>query len=465
MSYNENTGMYEGYIYCLTNMKSKTYKKYIGQTTTTIKHRLGQHLTSSKKYAIHYAMDKYGKENFKVEQICKIIANTKKELIEKLNKEERFCIEWYQTKCEQNGYNIDNGGNQVSYFCKPVDVYTLDGQFIRTFESQSEAERYYDIYDVCDMCNGKINKNVKYNITFRYHGEPFDKYNPDYYKRNKTYYQFDLDGNLINTFSRKKYVFEYLWNKLGIKATSPCIDKAIEKNTTAYGYVWSLDGKFHFDKNTYRNCVKVKKYSIDGNLLGIYNSISDALLFIGKTSTGVNNIKLSCDGKTFYPRYGYVWRYINDEFEKYPVVLEFQGKKVCVDQYTLDGKFIGTFKSISEALVKSNIPVMYTSQITQCCKGNKAFAQGYVWRFHGEPFDKYDTKIKHSSVKISKYSLDDIYLETYNSCKEAAEDVGLKSSSIIIQCAKGKRKTAGGFKWYYADDIDQPDKTKIITIN
>ena len=158
MAYNKETGLWEGYIYCLTNMKSDTYKKYIGQTTTTIKHRFGQHYTAKKNCAISNAINKYGKENFKVEQICKIIAETKSELIKKLNKEEIFCIEWFQTRCDQNGYNIDKGGSQVSYFCIPVDAYTVDGEFIQTFDSGLDAERYYGICDVCYMCKGIIGK-------------------------------------------------------------------------------------------------------------------------------------------------------------------------------------------------------------------------------------------------------------------------------------------------------------------
>ena len=64
---------------------------------------------------------------------------------------------------------------------------------------------------------------------------------------------------------------------------------------------------------------------------------------------------------------------------------------------------------------------------------------------------------------INKYSKDDVYLGTYGSIVEASNDVNTPASNISAVLAKRKNcKTAGGYKWYYADDPEQPDKTKII---
>lgn len=467
MSYNKETGLWEGYIYCLINMKSPTYKKYIGQTITTIKHRLGQHYTAKKNYAINHAFNKYGKENFKVEQICKKVAETKEELREQLNKEEIFCIEWYQTQCDQNGYNIDIGGANASYFCIPVDAYTVDGQFIQTFDSCEDAERYYNIYGVSDMCKGKQGKNMKYNITFRYHGESFDKYNPYTYERSRTYYQFDLNGKLLNVFHNNTDAINYLNNVCGLHLKNLGIDSAIKNNTTAYGFVWSLDPEFHFDEDNYRNSVKVKKYTPEGKFIGLYKTMSDALDELGKTKFNSNSIKASCDGKTYYPRFGFVWRYEFDDFNKYPVVLESKNTKKCVDQYSLDGKFIATYDTISEALLANGISICYCSQISDCCKGKQAYTQGYVWRFHGDPFDLYPVEITYDKafIAVNRYTLDDVFVAYHESCKDGAIAVGLKNASGISQCAKGNRKSAGGFKWYYVSDPYQPDKSKIIPQN
>ena len=64
MSYNKETGMYEGYIYKVTNDVND--KVYIGQTIRTVEQRFNQHIKDSKKRDcyFHRAMNKYGCEHF-----------------------------------------------------------------------------------------------------------------------------------------------------------------------------------------------------------------------------------------------------------------------------------------------------------------------------------------------------------------------------------------------------------------
>ena len=73
MSFNKETGMYEGYIYKIINDVND--KVYIGQTVRTIETRWIQHKSSTKtksdNLAIHNAMNKYGIENFDIYEIDK----------------------------------------------------------------------------------------------------------------------------------------------------------------------------------------------------------------------------------------------------------------------------------------------------------------------------------------------------------------------------------------------------------
>lgn len=97
--------------------------------------------------------------------------------------------------------------------------------------------------------------------------------------------------------------------------------------------------------------------------------------------------------------------------------------------------------------------------IRNCSKHKSKTCGGYIFLRDGdEPY-----QAKNKSVLVNQYSKDDIYIQTYNSIKEAAISVGLKDSSGIISCCKKHRYTSsGGYKWYYANDIEQPDKTKIV---
>lgn len=89
-----------GYIYKTTNLING--KIYIGQKKSP-KFLGEKYLGSGKR--LYYALDKYGKENFKVELIEKIYD-------EKLiNEREIYWINHYQSTNRKIGYNISNGGN------------------------------------------------------------------------------------------------------------------------------------------------------------------------------------------------------------------------------------------------------------------------------------------------------------------------------------------------------------------
>lgn len=97
-----------GIIYKVTNLIND--KLYIGQTIKTLEHRKTQHENDSLykslksyNYPLHKAIRKYGKENFKWEEID--VAYSKDEL----NKKEIYYIELYDT-FHGDGYNCTIGG-------------------------------------------------------------------------------------------------------------------------------------------------------------------------------------------------------------------------------------------------------------------------------------------------------------------------------------------------------------------
>lgn len=89
-------------IYKITNKING--KIYIGQTVYTLRKRWAAHCSKhSNCPAIHAAIQKYGKENFTVEQIdiaCDL---------DELTKKEQYWIEYYDCVAP-NGYNLKGGG-------------------------------------------------------------------------------------------------------------------------------------------------------------------------------------------------------------------------------------------------------------------------------------------------------------------------------------------------------------------
>lgn len=49
--------------------------------------------------------------------------------------------------------------------------------------------------------------------------------------------------------------------------------------------------------------------------------------------------------------------------------------------------------------------------------------------------------------QVHQYTLQGVYIKTYNSIKEAALDNNIKYSSNISHCSEGKHKHCGGYKW------------------
>ena len=55
-----------------------------------------------------------------------------------------------------------------------------------------------------------------------------------------------------------------------------------------------------------------------------------------------------------------------------------------------------------------------------------------------------------SGKKFHKYKLDGTFIKTMNNVREAAEQVGVHRD-VLLKCLKGIYRTAGGYKWEYAE--------------
>lgn len=208
---------------------------------------------------------------------------------------------------------------------------------------------------------------------------------------------------------------------------------------------------------------KVDQYDLNGNLINTFDSLQIAKENFASSAKASTNIGSACRGESM-TAYGYVWRYHNEPFDKYPIY-ENNFNRVEIDQYSIDGKYIRTFNSASDAgkyfnkITKSGKG--QSSHIIQCCTGSRKSAYGYIWRYHNDPFDKYQIEPKKATKIINQYSKNDKFIKTYYSIREASKETGA-CETTIVPCCKHKRNYSGGYKWYYADDITQPDKTKII---
>ncbi len=201
-----------GKIYLLTNLINS--KKYVGQTTTTLELRFARHCDDARKKRcknrpIYAAMNKYGAENFKMEQLEDVPD-------ELLSEREIFWINELGTFGE-SGYNSTKGGN---------------GSLL--YNHHEILELYQMGYSVKQVAE-KVNcSESTVNNVLRAHGLKSRGHS-------KQVNLFDMQGNHLRTFDSTmdagKWLIEQGITRNG-KARKLIWSCCTHKQKSAYGYKW-----------------------------------------------------------------------------------------------------------------------------------------------------------------------------------------------------------------------------------
>ena len=253
---------------------------------------------------------------------------------------------------------------------------------------------------------------------------------------------YSLHGKLVRTYlSAKKAA-------ISIHVFSRAIDKAIREGRIIHEKQWK-----RVDKNNVPNSIEpyVKNTTIlsvrpiaeideFNKVIATYPSVKKAANF---NHVDPHTIRDMLSGKTKFAN-GKKYRYLTDEeIEQfgYQKGKEINIKKVAIIQLDLDGKYIKTFKSISEAARVIGKPNR-TQEIRDCLNGKYSTAFGYIWKYK----DKENVKRvrKPFIYQLDKETKD--VIQKYKSVKEASVSTKISISSIN-NCIRGRQITAGGFIW------------------
>lgn len=281
------------------------------------------------------------------------------------------------------------------------------------------------IYKITNKINGKsyIGQSINIKNRWQVHASTKDDY-PIH--------------RAIQKYGKKNFEWEILE-----ECAPECLDERERYYIALYNTCLSKGGYGYNITNGGEGGIKipVNQYDKYGVFIKTYDSMVQAA---DDCKTTANQISQCCN-KRCYSAGGFLWSYIGEKPIDY--VPPGQGLAKKVDQYDLQGNFIKTFRSCQEAAKEVSLEhnkKVSIGQIANCCRKDNASAGGYMWRFHGDKSPVPYTDRYYRVVK--QYSLDDELIAVYSSLYEAERSTNICKANIC-NCIKGRRKTAGGYKW------------------
>ena len=188
----------------------------------------------------------------------------------------------------------------------------------------------------------------------------------------------------------------------------------------------------------------VYMFDLNGNYLRSFKSAREAAAYIqpDNQDNARAAIKNNCLGTTS-SSYGYFWSYTK----------EFTYKNECmkeVAQYTINGKFLRTFKSITEAEVALSL-----NNIAQAIY-KKGSAGGYQWRyFEGNTSDistLVNVKTKNLFLPITMFDKSGKIIKKFDCVKQCVNEYPELSASQINRVLNKTIKSHKGYTFKYQDD-------------
>lgn len=346
-------------------------------------------------------------------------------------------------------------GRQITR--KPVHQYDMEGNYIATHESLSEAARKLNI-EISLISAASKRKNYtaggyiwrvgKKRVTISVQkinkalraakGHPVSQYNLDGQKI-KTYLNVPTAAkelgrpirSLRNAVNGKILVFENsIWRKG--EAEAIIVDKENKSLQLRSGYTLS-------------------QYDLTGKKIKTFNSSKDAAQYAGVQVEQINAMAIRDDLllKGFIWRYGDALSLSREEIDRIKKNLSAEKRK-DITQYDLKGKRLAYFPSIKDAAKATGVN---RNSIQAVADGHKATGGGFIWRRGKgnknltipETPRPLGNKVQRD---VTQYNSAGQLINKYKSFREAARKTGLHQSTIANAIRLGNGK-AGEYIWKF----------------
>jgi hypothetical protein len=116
--------------------------------------------------------------------------------------------------------------------------------------------------------------------------------------------------------------------------------------------------------------------------------------------------------------------------------------KCSIIQYTMSGKFVREWSSITEASESVNCS---PGTLRQALSPPYKSRAGYQWRYKTEDYPLY-IGYYNSKLRVAQYDKDGNFIKLWSSCKAAAANFGKKSDSALLSYAKS-HKLYEDYQW------------------
>lgn len=212
-------------IYLITNLING--KQYVGKTKYSLAHRWSQHCNRNYNTYLHNAIVKYGKDNFKIEELCRCPDDKWAEL-------EIYYIAKYHTHYTEGGYNISRGGD-----ANPMDDPLAKEKFLQHMRSdfQKDVDRQniikYNLSEkrrLDDMRTSERQRGI-YNKNFQSYNE----------SKKVSVGMIDAEGNIVKIFNSAADACRYLGKPTKEAGHILKVCDVINKNgkpAKHFGYSW-----------------------------------------------------------------------------------------------------------------------------------------------------------------------------------------------------------------------------------
>lgn len=339
---------------------------------------------------------------------------------------------------------------------KKVHQYDMEGNYVATFESLSEAAASVGI-TISSVSSSAYQRTTLTAGGFIWR---MGKRRPRIAvatilkriraTRGAPVTQYDLDGEKIKTY----YNVAQAAKAIGVERRS--LSSAVNGDILVFASsVWRKGEADRIDTTkekkslSLRQGYTISQYDLQGKKIKTFTKSREASAYANAPNEQINAMAIRDD----ILLKGYIWRYGDaDHLDEAEIeqIRQNISKPKCRDitQYTLKGVKIGYFTSIVDAAQQTGVP---PGGINSCVDGRKATAGGYIWRRGNgkailhipETPRPLGNKLTH---KIDQFDLDGKKIATYASISEAARTTEVHKTTIAA-AVRGSIKTAGGFVW------------------